>query len=55
MDFCTIKYDNNGNKIWVSRYDYSGNYDGAIGLDVDPNGTSVVTGASGTSYQIGIS
>lgn len=51
MDFCTIKYDNNGNEIWVSRYDYSGNYDGAIGLDVDPNGTSVVTGASGTSYQ----
>lgn len=51
MDFCTIKYDNNGNEIWVSRYDFNGNYDGAIGLDVDPNGTSVVTGASGTSYQ----
>lgn len=51
MDFCTIKYDNNGNEIWVSRYDFNGNYDGAIGLDVDPNGTSIVTGASGTSFQ----
>jgi len=51
MDFCTIKYDKNGNELWVSRYDYNGNYDGAIGLDVDPNGTSIVTGASGTSFQ----
>jgi uncharacterized delta-60 repeat protein len=48
-DFATIKYDSNGNELWVNRYDGTGpgaGHDIATGLIVDANGDIYVTGSS---------
>jgi hypothetical protein len=46
-DYCTIKYDNNGNQIWVKRYNGPGNcYDQATALAVDDAGNIYITGIS---------
>lgn len=44
-DFATIKYDTDGNMLWVARY---GDYktDGACSIAVDENGGVYVTGSS---------
>ena len=49
-DIATIKYDSNGNELWVNRYNGPANsYDDAIALAIDESGNVFVTGSSGGS------
>ncbi len=53
-DVVTVKYDNNGNQIWVNTYGGSG-LDQAKALTIDNNGDIIVTGAryiSGSDWDI---
>jgi uncharacterized delta-60 repeat protein len=54
-DYTTIKYDANGNELWVARYNGPGNsFDAANDLVVDSLGNVYVTGVSdggGTSFD----
>lgn len=44
-DLATVKYDPNGNELWVARYNGSANYqDGASGIALDSSGNAYVTG-----------
>ncbi len=46
-DYATVKYDTDGNELWVALYDGPGNdWDGAWCLDLDATGNAYVTGAS---------
>lgn len=50
LDIVTIKYDNNGNQLWLQRYDGPAHGDDiATGLVVDTNGNVYVTGYSATT------
>jgi hypothetical protein len=46
-DFATIKYDTNGNQVWVARYNGPVNdQDWASALAIDPTGNILITGYS---------
>ncbi|MBW8039449.1 MAG: hypothetical protein FVQ85_05565 [Planctomycetes bacterium] len=48
MDYVTIKYDPNGNELWVSRYNGPDNaQDWPKAIDIDNTGNTYVTGWSG--------
>jgi uncharacterized delta-60 repeat protein len=48
-DYATIKYDPDGNEVWVKRYNGPGDYwDNAHALAVDTLGNVCVTGVSGS-------
>jgi uncharacterized delta-60 repeat protein len=54
-DYVTVKYDSDGNQVWVARYDgpISGD-DRPFGIAVDSSGNAYVTGRSygdGTNYD----
>lgn len=53
-DYVTIKYDTNGNEIWIDRYDGPGSPDSASSILVDRSGNVYITGGSvgsGTSWD----
>lgn len=45
-DYATIKYDKNGERLWVARYDNNYLYDSPNAIVVDEKGNVYVTGAS---------
>jgi hypothetical protein len=54
MDYATVKYDSNGNQLWVRIYNsIYDNHDRATAMALDKNGNAIVTGNSVTSDTLG--
>lgn len=53
-DFCTMKLSPSGVQEWVSFYDYNSYHDVSAKITVLANGSSVVTGGSGTTWNTGV-
>lgn len=50
-DYATVKYDSSGNRLWVMRYDYSGQFgDYPQAIAIDNNGSVLITGQSNRDY-----
>jgi hypothetical protein len=50
-DFCTVKYDTDGNELWAAIYNHgTGDWDEAYDIAVDDSGNVYVTGRSGGDY-----
>ena len=45
-DYTTIKYDADGNQLWVARHDSGTVYDFATDVEIDSSGNVIVTGRS---------
>ncbi|MGE5692434.1 MAG: SBBP repeat-containing protein [Candidatus Zixiibacteriota bacterium] len=45
-DYTILKYDSNGNQLWVSRYSVSSSGDGMTGFTIDALGNSYLSGFS---------
>ena len=45
-DYATIRYDNDGNELWVARYSNPGSWDQASAIALDPANNVYVTGGS---------
>ena len=50
VDYATIKYDNNGNQLWVKRYNFSNKIDAATDVVVDNSGNILVVGGSQNNW-----
>ncbi|UCE38497.1 MAG: SBBP repeat-containing protein [Thermoplasmata archaeon] len=51
-NYVTIKYDSNGNELWVARYNSIGNKDEiATSITIDPSGNIYITGYSGNRHS----
>lgn len=51
-DYATIKYDANGNELWVARYDGPGSLrDNAVAVAVNSAGEVFVTGTADSNYH----
>ena len=51
-DYATVKYDKDGNQLWVARYDAFGE-DYAVDMAIDHAGNVYVTGVSDDSSRVG--
>jgi uncharacterized delta-60 repeat protein len=50
-DFATVKYDSEGEELWVARYDGGTSGYGGEALALDGDGNVCVTGSTGPSYS----
>jgi uncharacterized delta-60 repeat protein len=51
-DFATLKYDQNGNQVWVQRYNTNNQMDVVKAMTVDASGNVIVTGSTVGFIQI---
>jgi len=49
-DYATLKYDQSGNVLWTTRYNYNNLPEVATSLEIDNSGNIFVAGASASSY-----
>ena len=50
-DYATVKYDSEGNELWVARYDEENGFDRARTMAVDHAGSVYVNGTAGRGFR----